>query len=48
MSMNEDDNLLLKMHATGKHSGTTTSGSCEAESSKWLVWSSGGCLTGRA
>jgi hypothetical protein len=46
--MSEDNNLLLKMHATGRLSGTTINGSCEAESSKWMILSSGGCLIGRA
>jgi hypothetical protein len=39
----EDGNLLLKMHATGRRSDATTSGSREAESYKWMIWSSGGC-----
>jgi hypothetical protein len=47
-STSEDGKLLLKMHATDRRSGATTSGSCEAESSKWMIWSSDGCLTGRA
>jgi hypothetical protein len=47
-STSEDGNLLLKIHATGRCSGATTSGSCEVESSKWMIWSFGGCLIGRA
>jgi hypothetical protein len=35
--MSKDDNLLLKMHAIGRRSSATTSGSCEAESSKWMI-----------
>jgi hypothetical protein len=35
--MSKDDNLLLKMHAIGRRSGATTGGSCEAESSKWMI-----------
>jgi hypothetical protein len=37
--MSEDGSLLLKMHATGGHSGATNSRSCEAESSKWMILS---------
>jgi hypothetical protein len=47
-STSEDGKLLLKMHATGRRSGATTSGSCEAGSYKWMIWSSSGCLAGRA
>jgi hypothetical protein len=47
-STSKDGNLLLKLHATGSRSGTTISGSCRAESSKWMILSSDGCLTGRA
>jgi hypothetical protein len=47
-SMSKDGNLLLKMHATGRRSGATTSGSCRGKRSKWMNWSSSGCLTRRA
>jgi hypothetical protein len=43
----EDGKLLLKMHATGRRSGITTNGLCEAGSFNWMIWSSGGCLAGR-
>jgi hypothetical protein len=47
-STSKDGKLLLKMHATDRCSGATTSGSYEAGSSKWMIWSSGGCLARRA
>jgi hypothetical protein len=43
----EDGNLLLKMHGTARHSSAIRSGSCVAESSRWMIWCSGGCLLGR-
>jgi hypothetical protein len=46
--MSEDGKLLLKMHATGRRSGATTCDLCEAGSYKWMIWSSGGFLAGRA
>jgi transposase InsO family protein len=36
-SMREDVNLLSKMHGTTKHSIATKSGSCVAESSRWMI-----------
>jgi hypothetical protein len=42
-SMKEDDNLLLKIHGTTRHSNATKSGSCAVESSRWTIWCSSGC-----
>jgi hypothetical protein len=47
-SMSGDDNLLLRMHGAVEHSSTIESGSCVAESSRWMIWCSGGCSCEKA
>jgi hypothetical protein len=35
--MSEVGKVLLKMYATGRRSGATTSSLCEVGSSKWMI-----------